>query len=95
MTKIYSNIVKKRTLRGVQRQVLETLAESLANSFGPSGSTTCYRKEKDIARYTKDGKTIIENINFNGPIEDSMKDDITAITRRIVTTVGDGTTSAV
>lgn len=92
---IYSNIVNKQTLREVQHDTLDIITKALVNSFGPDGTTTAYRKPKDIARYTKDGHTILKNIMFNGPIEFTMRDDLEAITRRIITTVGDGTTSAI
>ena len=92
---IYSNIVQKKALREVQRKTLEIISNTLANSFGPDGQNTAYRRQKDIARYTKDGHTILKNINFRGAIEFSIRDDLEAITRRIITTVGDGTTSAI
>lgn len=93
--KVRSNIVNKESLRVVQTATLKVLADTLTKSFGPNGVNTAYRKEKDIARYTKDGHTILQEIMFTGPIEFTMKQNLVDITRRIVTTVGDGTTSAV
>ena len=93
--KVRSNIVNKDSLRVVQTATLKVLADTLTKSFGPNGVNTAYRKEKDIARYTKDGHTILQEIMFTGPIEFTMKQNLVDITRRIVTTVGDGTTSAV
>ena len=92
---VRSNIVNKNSLRVVQKSTLKVLADTLTKSFGPNGVNTAYRKEKDIARYTKDGHTILQEIMFTGPIEFTMKQNLVDITRRIVTTVGDGTTSAV
>lgn len=92
---VRSNIVNKDSLRVVQTATLKVLADTLTKSFGPNGVNTAYRKEKDIARYTKDGHTILQEIMFTGPIEFTMKQNLVDITRRIVTTVGDGTTSAV
>lgn len=92
---IYSNIVVKEDLREAQMKTLKVISNALANSFGPYGSTTCYRQNKNIPKYTKDGHTILKNINFSGCIESSIRDDLEAITRRIITTVGDGTTSAI
>ena len=93
--KLYSNIVPKQALRHVQSETLNAICNALAKTFGPNGRFTAYRREKDIARYTKDGHTVLKNIMFNGPIEFTMKDNLEDITRRIVTTVGDGTTSAI
>ena len=90
-----SNVVPAKELRKIQSIVLENLADVLSNSFGPNGSTTCIKKENALNIYTKDGYNILKNIYYHGIIEQSIKDDIEGITRYIVTTVGDGTTSAV
>ena len=95
-----SNIISKKTLREVQMETIETIANTLANSYGPDGSTTQIRMdaEKDhVGRteYTKDGHKILGCIRFNKPIEMSIVDDLQDITRNTVKKVGDGTTSAV
>ena len=92
---LYSNIVTKDVLRKIQSDTLNTISNALACSFGSDGQNTAYRNQKDITRYTKDGHTILKNLKFVGAIEFTMRDDLEGITRRIVTTVGDGTTSAV
>ena len=92
---IMNNVVDKETMRKIQSKTLKELAEYLKMSFGPDGSNTCIKKENALCRYSKDGHTIIGAINYNGIIEQSIKDDIESITRHIVKTVGDGTTSAV
>lgn len=91
----FNNVVDKSTTREIQSKVLGELSEILKMSFGPNGSNTCIKKENALSRYTKDGHTIISAIHYNGIIEQSIKDDIESITRHIVKTVGDGTTSAV
>ena len=95
MSKIMNNVVCKDTMRSIQSNTLNELAEILKRSFGPNGSNACIKKENALSRYTKDGHTIIGSIHYNGIIEQSIKDDIESITRHIVKTVGDGTTSAV
>lgn len=92
---IMNNIVSKKTMRKIQSHTLNQLSEILQNSFGPNGSNTCIKKENALSRYTKDGHTIISAIHYNGIIEQSIKDDVESITRHIVKTVGDGTTSAI
>lgn len=98
--KAVSNIVPKNVLREVQLETIERIANALANSYGPSGSTTLIRKGDDVkgsgvTAYTKDGHSILGSIKFNKPIEMSILDDLKDITRNTVKTVGDGTTSAV
>lgn len=98
--KAVSNIVSKNVLREVQLETIERIANALANSYGPSGSTTLIRKGDDVkgsgvTAYTKDGHSILGSIKFNKPIEMSILDDLKDITRNTVKTVGDGTTSAV
>lgn len=95
MSKIMNNVVKKDTMRKIQSNTLAELSSILQNSFGPNGSNTCIKKENALSRYTKDGHSIIGSLHYNGIIEQSIKDDVESITRHIVKTVGDGTTSAV
>ena len=92
---IMNNVVSKDTMREIQSRTLNELAEILKLSFGPNGSNACIKKENALSRYSKDGHTIIGSLHYNGIIEQSIKDDVESITRHIVKTVGDGTTSAV
>lgn len=98
---IYSNIVPQETVRDMQKETLGIIANAVSNSFGPKGSTTAIVKnldqnEANIAiKHTKDGHTIVSNIFFMGPIERSVQDLLTELTRYVVKEVGDGTTSAV
>ena len=96
--KIYSNVVSEDKTREVQLHTLEIMADTLVKSFGPMGSHTAIVQQNgntDSVVYTKDGKTIAQNIVFKDPIERSVQDMITELTRYIVKEVGDGTTSAV
>lgn len=95
MQLVHTNIVPKEEMRKAQSGALKILATALENSYGPGGSVTAIREKGKLTAYSKDGKTILEAIKFNRPIEFTMRDDLLDITNRIVTTVGDGTTSAV
>ena len=90
-----SNRVDKATLRAVQSKTMDDLKEILAQSFGPMGSTTIIRKQGTFNRYTKDGHTILSNIHFKGEIEESVREDIEALTRHTVLGLGDSSTSIV
>lgn len=92
---IFNNVVSGTQLREIQSNILNEIAEILKKSFGPEGSNACIKKENALSRYSKDGHTIIGALHYNGIIEQSIKDDVESITRHIVKTVGDGTTSAV
>ena len=91
-----TNIVKGKELRKVQQDTLHVLKESLANTFGPNGSTTMIKKSPaEFALTTKDGHTVLSNIRFQGMIEQTVVQELTELTTYIVKTIGDGTTSAV
>lgn len=92
---IMSNVVTKEVLRKIQAKTLAEIREYLANSFGPMGSNSCIKLEKALNKYSKDGYTILNNIRYNGIIEQSVVEDLVDLTRYITITVGDGTTSAV
>lgn len=94
-SKIINNVVPKTEMNKVQLKILAELSTILTQSFGPLGSNTCIKRENALNEYTKDGHTILSAIQYNGVMEQSIKDDIESITRHIVKTVGDGTTSAV
>ena len=99
MSEIYSNIVRQDTLREIQRNTLHVIASAVEKSFGPNGSTTAIIKMSDandtgvFVTHSKDGHTIIKNIQFTNSIERSVQDLITDMTRYIVKEVGDGTSS--
>lgn len=96
MNVIISNVVNKEKLRKVQTKVLDELAGYLKTSFGPYGSNSIIKAGQEAATiYTKDGHDILSKIKYNGPIESTIIDDIVEVTRHVVKTVGDGTTSAV
>lgn len=91
-----TNIVKGKELRKVQQDTLHVLKEALSNTFGPNGSTTMIKKSPtEYALTTKDGHTVLNNIKFQGMIEQTVVQELTELTTYIVKTVGDGTTSAV
>ena len=99
--KIYSNIVPENKVREVQKETLNVISEALCKSFGPKGSSTAFVKNLDakgvnvVSEHTKDGHTIVSNIQFIHPIERSVQEILTDLTRYVVKEVGDGTTSAI
>lgn len=88
-------------MRETQKETLGIISDSLIKSFGPMGSQTAIVKNIDQngvnidVKYTKDGHTIVKNMVFLHPIERSVQDLLTELTRYVVKEVGDGTTSAI
>lgn len=95
LRKPISNIVNSKVLKEIQSRTLNLIADTLKKSAGPYGSTTVILSNSEFPRYTKDGHTIMKNIKFDSVIEQSIKDQLSEITRYIVKEVGDGTTSAI
>lgn len=92
---IISNIVGKKEMREIQSQTLKILSDALVNSFGPMGSNTIIAKQGALTKYTKDGHSILKDIQFQNIIENTVKADLEDITTHIVKNIGDGTTSAI
>lgn len=95
---IYSNIIDQEKTREIQAQALSQIAAALKKSYGPMGSHTgIVRETADFCHldYTKDGHSIVKAIKYMNPIERSVQDLLTELTRYIVKEVGDGTTSAI
>ena len=91
----FTNIVPKDSLRKVQLNTLEILASVLSKTAGPRGSNTQLIHSTRNNEYTKDGHNVLSEIKFYRPLENAIQTEMKEITRYIVKTVGDGTTSAV
>lgn len=91
----FTNIVPKENLRKVQLNTLEILASVLSKTAGPRGSNTQLLHSQRHNEYTKDGHNVLSEIKFYRPLENAIQSEMKEITRYIVKTVGDGTTSAV
>lgn len=91
-----SNVVDEKTLKEVQLNTLKFISNVLSKTFGPNGSTTVIKKNPTSAtKYTKDGHSVLKELVFNGMIENTTAEELVELTRHIVVTVGDGTTSAI
>lgn len=91
----FTNIVPKENLRKVQLNTLEILASVLSKTAGPRGSNTQLLHGGRHNEYTKDGHNVLSEIKFYRPLENAIQTEMKEVTRYIVKTVGDGTTSAV
>lgn len=99
--KLVSNIVPEKELREAQLRALKLFCEAVRPTYGPMGGYTAYSKkspgknlEAIIANYTKDGFTVLKDVQVDKPIESLLKDEIRTICTQVIKVIGDGTTSA-
>ena len=100
--KLVSNVVSEKQLREAQLRALKLFANTIQGTYGPMGGYTAYSyrdgakgSKAIMSNYTKDGFTVLKNIDLDKPIEDILKDDIRTICTQVIKSIGDGTTSAV
>lgn len=92
---LLSNIIPEENLRKVQTNVLENISNAIMKTAGPYGSNTMIIRQKAFATYSKDGKKVLDNIKYYGPLENAIVDELSQMTSYVVKEVGDGTTSAI
>lgn len=101
MRKLVTNIVPEHLLRKAQKRALKTYANVIKCTYGPLGGYTTYAKTNTdnktmaVSYYSKDGLTILKNIEVDQPIESLLKDELIDICTNVVKIIGDGTSSAV
>ena len=93
--KMFSNVVKQKSLREVQLETLKKIQEVVTRTAGPYGTSTMIMHDNRFTEYTKDGHKVLSNIKFFRPLEQAVHDELIGITEHVVSTVGDGTTTAV
>ena len=92
---LLSNIIPEENLRIVQKNVLKNVSDAVMKTAGPYGSSTMIIRQKEFATYSKDGKKVLDNIKYYGPLERSIVDELSQLVSYVVKEVGDGTTSAI
>lgn len=90
-----SNRIKKSALRKVQLSVLEECAEVVGKTAGPFGSHTMIMKDDQLTTYTKDGISVLKNFHYFNELEEKIRCELEEVSRHVVRTCGDGTTTAV
>ena len=90
-----SNIIPSKAVRQTQLETLEAISDCLSRTFGPNGSLTELYKDNAFPRFTKDGISVLREIKFDKPIEQSIVANIDSICTEQVKVVGDATTSIV
>ena len=101
MQKMVTNVVSEKYLREAQMRAFKLFADTIACTFGPMGGFSVYSKQNSdrntmaVSNYTKDGFTVLKNIEIDKPIESLLKDELIDICVNVIKKVGDGTSSAV
>ena len=101
MGKLVSNVVPEKLVRKAQLDAMKLFADTISCTYGPMGGFTAYSKyntanqKSVVSFYSKDGFTILKNIELDRPIEGLLKEEIRDICTQVIKTVGDGTSSAV
>lgn len=90
-----SNLVSKEAFLDHVTEVLRISADAVRKSFGPHGTHSFYNTGVGrLSEYTKDGVTILNQISFEGELENTMFRYLLEASLEINQSVGDGTTSA-
>jgi len=76
-------------------KTLDFLASILSNTIGPYGSTTIIQDRLGSHVITKDGYTVLKQIRFKQDLPRTITEIVMNISKNLVRTVGDGSTSSV
>ena len=100
MKNLVTNVVPEPILRQAQLRALKLFSDVVGCTYGPLGGKTGYSKSDGttkaiVSNYSKDGFTILKNIETDQPIESLLKEEIRDICTQVIKVVGDGTSSAV
>ena len=90
-----SNIIDEAEAKEKIRSTLSKIAQEVSRSLGPYGSTTIIEDRLGDHYMTKDGYTILKAMNYNYDISRTVLDIVKKISKSLVRTVGDGSTSSV
>jgi len=90
-----NRIGKEETIEDIS-QSLNEIATCISQSLGPYGSTTIIQQRNETEHFmTKDGYTILKHLNYYHDIPKTVLDIVKKISRTLVRTVGDGSTSSI
>jgi chaperonin GroEL (HSP60 family) len=100
MKNLVTNVVPEPLLRQAQLRALKLFSDVVGCTYGPLGGKTGYSKTDGttkavVSNYSKDGFTILKNIETDQPIESLLREEIRDICTQVIKVVGDGTSSAV
>lgn len=95
-TYLRSNIIEEIDAKKEIKEIMNIIANTISKSLGPYGATTIIQGLNDSEHFmTKDGYTILKHMHFYHDIPKTILDIIKKISKSLVRTVGDGSTSAI
>jgi len=92
---ILTNIIEEESTKNKIRATLQILSKVLSGSLGPYGATTTIQDREMKHFSTKDGYDILNRISFDDELSRTILDLVRNISSNQVSTVGDGSTSAI
>ena len=82
--------------RNLISQTIEVISAVLSRTLGPHGTTTIIRDGATLHHQTtKDGYSVLKKLVFKEALPNTVLDLVKRVSFRLVTTVGDGSTTAV
>jgi chaperonin GroEL len=90
-----TNIIGESETRRQVGAAIQKISDTVACTMGPYGSTTIVQDRQMQHYVTKDGYTVLKNIAMVEDVQRTVLDMVKRISRNLVSTVGDGSTSAV
>ena len=93
MKPIKGNVISNDVFQPRMAEVLDYVANSVANTLGPYGHNTLIQSADRVVS-TKDGWNVLRNITFDNTIDNSFKSLIETVAHSVVLHVGDGSTTS-
>jgi chaperonin GroEL len=93
---ILTNVVEEKTTKNQIRATMQLIAKALCGTLGPYGSTSIL-EDQGLKHHlvTKDGYDLLTRMTFDNEISRTILDILKSISSSQVSTVGDGSTSAI
>lgn len=92
---ISTNITPRNKTSKIAQVVLKNMKEAICRSLGPYGAPTIVAVDDADILMTKDGYHIIRMAAYNEPISNTFAKIIKDLSKELVTSVGDGSTTCV
>jgi len=92
---IRSNVINSELSKQLIQGTLEDIANILAKTLGPYGSTTIIEDRMVNHTISKDGYTLLNKIRYEGEVPPTTHELVKSVSRSLVREVGDGSTSSI